>query len=204
MKRVLLIILPFFSIVNLCPAQQVINGISCVTPGVEYEYRFDTGQDSTVAIQACVTGGSISGSSENCVTAGGMTVIKISWNQSSDNGTIDITYPTGHLTKSIDVTPALMPGVVDTASKSQTVAAGALPADIVCSAAAGGGCSPDYSYQWEQSASTLDWTDIPTAQGQNLTFSGPITQLFYFRRKVTEKNSKSVAYTDFAAVFVNR
>lgn len=204
MKRVLLILLSFFAATIFCRAQQNIKGIGCVTPGVEYDYRFNTGQDSSVSIQVCVTGGQISGSSSNCITALRLKFIKITWNENISNGLIDVSFQNSHLTKNVNIIPVLSGGLIDSLSKGQLININDEPADIRCTQAIGGGCNTKYAYQWQQSTTTLDWKDMAGAQDKNLKFSAPLTALLYFRRKVMETNSGSVAYSDAAAVLVNR
>ncbi len=46
------------------------------------------------------------------------------------------------------------------------------------------GGTGSYSYQWQQSADGISWTDIVGANSQNYT-SGPLATSTYFRRKVT-------------------
>ncbi|GAC1443703.1 MAG: hypothetical protein NVSMB63_12700 [Sediminibacterium sp.] len=202
MKGTILIILSFFTILKLGHSQAAIYGISCVTPGVEYEYRFNAGWDSTVSVQVCVTGGVISGNNSNCKTAGGLSLVKISWNENNGNGSIQVNYPGGHLAKNVNITPELKGGQIDNTKKTQLIAYKSLPADIECSECKGGGCNPSYSYQWQQSADILNWKDIPGAQNKYLKVSSPLIQSLYYRRKVKENNSGSIAYSNEAVVFV--
>lgn len=190
---------------KLAYGQNTITGISCVTPVVEYEYSFNAGLDSSALVQVCVTGGIIAGNSTNCKTGGGLSSIKVIWNGNIETGTIKVSYPDGKsVSKNINITAELAAGEIDTAILTQYVSIKKLPADIESSPAKGGNCNPSYSYQWQQSTTTLDWKDISGALNKNLKFSSPLTELRYFRKKVIETNSGSIAYSNVAAVFVNK
>jgi hypothetical protein len=61
---------------------------------------------------------------------------------------------------------------------------------------------PSYSYQWQQSTDNVNFSDISGQTSLSLTFSAPLTITTYYRRKVTETVSGSVAYSNSATVTV--
>jgi gliding motility-associated-like protein len=80
----------------------------------------------------------------------------------------------------ITVSPALTAGTIGT---DQTLCAGTTPAALGSAAAAGGGTG-SYTYQWESSPNNATWTAIPGAT--NLTFApGAVAATTYYRRSVT-------------------
>jgi hypothetical protein len=48
----------------------------------------------------------------------------------------------------------------------------------------------------------ISWTDIPGATGASLVIDSSLTQSSFYRRKVTETNSRSIGYSDAASVLV--
>ena len=71
------------------------------------------------------------------------------------------------------------------------------------SAASGGSCTtPAYTYQWEKSTDNVNWSNEAGATGLNLSFSSPLTQTTYYRRKVTVTSTYSFCYSSTATVFV--
>ena len=201
--KISLVILLFFSCIQLASAQSSVNGIVCVTTGVEYEYTFNAGWDSTASIQVCVSGGIISANNSNCITASGITSVKITWNDKEDNGKIKVTYPKGSMAKNVYISPALNGGGIDSIRKTQIIDFQKTPKDLECSQSKGGNCNTNYSYQWQQSSDIVNWKDMVGQQNKSLKFSSGLTEPTYFRRKVIEKNSGSIAYSDVAVVFVN-
>jgi hypothetical protein len=202
MKRVLPITLFFISFFQTGYSQTTVMGIECVTPGVDYEYRFNAGWDSAVSIEVCVKGGVITGDGSKCKTGAGISSVTIRWDLDSKNGSIEISYPRGKMRKNVNISPELGGGQIDSTKKMQFIAFKKSPADLECSPAIGGGCNPTYNYQWQQSTNLLDWKDISGAQNKKLKFSSPLTEPLYFRRRVVEYNSGTIAYSDAVAVFV--
>jgi len=192
------------SCLGICShAQRSITGFECVTTNVDYEYRFNGGWDSTSSVEVCVTGGLIAASKTSCTNGMGITSVKITWDENSKAGFIKVTSPKGVMTKSVFITPPLTGGSIDTAKKIQYIDYQKIPATIVCSEARGGNCNPVYSYQWQQSDDILKWQDIKNQTGATLKLQTGLTEPIYFRRKVIEKTSGSIAFSDEAAVFIN-
>ena len=180
-----------------------INGFNCVTPGVPYQYIFTGDVDSSLSIQVCVTGGLIAADLTACKTAKGMTTVSVVWNDSATTGSIQVNYAGKTITRNVNITPLLYGGSISPDIKTQFVDSTNVPADIICAQSHGGGCSPGYSYQWQASKDFANWKDISGATGKNLKFANHIPRALYFRRKTTETNSGTIAYSDEAVVFVN-
>jgi hypothetical protein len=88
------------------------------------------------------------------------------------------------------------------AAKTQRIAYQATPSVINCSSSTGGACSPQYSYQWQQSVDQVTWSDLPGDTAQNLVLTQAVTQTLFVRRKVTDKKSNTMAFSDIALVDV--
>lgn len=95
--------------------------------------------------------------------------------------------------------PPLVGGCITSAD--QIILFGNLPATINATAASGGTCSPNYTYQWQSSTDNIYFYDIPGATSQNLSFSTPLAQTTWFQRRticgieVKYTNSSQVTMT---------
>ena len=188
-------------------AQVSITGPQCVMAGTVYQYTIKGNWDSSSTMQVCVSSGAITDSAgtNRCTATGGapLATVLVTWNDSaSEAGTISLTSTKGNATLSVNFAGPLLPGSIDSMSKIQNIATDSLPSAINCSADEGGSCSPSYSDQWQQSSDMVSWTDIAGAKGQNLSFSSSPVQTTFYRRKVTEIVSGTIAYSDEAVVNV--
>jgi hypothetical protein len=118
------------------------------------------------------------------------------------SGSLGLTSTQGDTTLTVQGTTPLSGGSIVGSLKTQSVQYNAMPGGINCSPASGGACSPNYTYQWQESVDNVNWTDIKGATGQNLGFTASKKQTVYCRRKVTEIVSGSIAYSDVAMVDV--
>lgn len=185
------------------PAQVSITGPACVTSDIMYLYTINGTFDSSSTMKVCVTGGIIDTSNASCAEGEWLPFVKIAWNNNITNGSILITSSSGNDSLDVGITLPLAGGTIDSASLVQLSDSTREPAAIHCSAPAGGGCSPSYVYQWQQSANNMAWDDIPNATGQYLSFSAPVLLTTYYRRKTKTTESDAVAYTQAAAVVIN-
>jgi len=185
-------------------AQQVtISGQTCVTGAVSYLYSFSGKYDTSTTVKICITGGNIEGIASNCIEGKWQSFVKVSWNDNNANGSITINTPNGNTTFNVNVTAALNPGKIESADLDQVIADSIhKPATIHCSVAQGGNCSPGFQYQWQQSNDKMGWTDINGATGQQLSFTIPVKQMWYYRRRVKETRSGTIGYSDIASVVV--
>ncbi|HVY76442.1 MAG TPA: hypothetical protein VG890_16545 [Puia sp.] len=197
LKSLLLTMVPF-----TCFSQVTITGPTCVTAGMVYQYNITGSWDSTSTMSVCVTGGSIADTS----IKGGCTpqsaplgAVQVIWNAGS--GSIALTSSKGNASINVQLADALQPGSLD--AGIQMIDSGAVPATIHCSLPSGGYCSPSYSYQWQRSYNAVAWEDISGKTGQNLDFSTGPDQSTYYRRKTTETESGSIAYSQPALVGLN-
>lgn len=186
--------------------QVKISGMQCVVPGVVYEYTFSGQWDSSATMQVCINNGFMQDSRRNVVCSPSgkvLSAILVLWNDSAaDTGSITITSSLGSTVMNVNFTQPLLPGSINSASKTQVIAYASVPAVIKCSRDTGGACSPVYSYQWQQSSNLVSWQDIPGAGTNTLKINSPLNRNTYYRRKVTETVSGSIAYSDVATVFV--
>jgi hypothetical protein len=184
--------------------QVSIKGPTCVVPGITYTYNIQGNWDSLSTMKVCLTGGVIADSTDTtmCTRTGApLNAITVIWNNVT-SGSLVLTSSIGDTTLNTAITTPLSGGAVDTTVKTQMIGNDSIPATINCTAASGGACSPSYLYQWQQSSDIVSWTDMPGATEQNLTIDSGLTKSVYYRRKVIESPSGSLAYSDVAAVFV--
>jgi len=85
--------------------------------------------------------------------------------------------------KAVSEHAPLNPGCIT--SGEQWVLIGTLPAPITATSATDGACSGNYQYQWQVSYDNINFTDIPGATGQNLSFTTTPAQTAWYQRKVT-------------------
>jgi hypothetical protein len=183
-------------------AQPQINGASCVIPTTDYDYLITGNADSVASITVCITGGIFANTQNTCKTITPHSMVRINWNDSATTAKIIITYSGTQKTKQILVTKPLSAGIIANQLKRQIIKYDAVAAFIPCSEAKHGSCSPNYSYQWQKSSNALSWTDITGANGQHLPPQGALKEPVFYRRKVTETVSGTVAYSTMATVFV--
>ena len=204
-QKSILSLLTFFStlIGLVCFGQITISGPSCVTSGSTYLYNIQATWDSSSVAQICVTGGILSDSSTDCVTGAEFSSIKISWSDDQPTGTINISFGGSNASLNVNICKALDGGLTDSDSNMQIVDTLTVPGPVACSSASGGNCSPSFNYQWQQSDDGTKWVDIEGANDVGLSISTPLKVTMFYRRKVTESNSGSIAYSDVASVIVN-
>ncbi|HEV2354291.1 MAG TPA: hypothetical protein VGR89_08610 [Puia sp.] len=100
------------------------------------------------------------------------------------------------------IVDTLSGGTIDSIGKSQAIPYDSVPSAITCPPATGGSCSPSYQYQWQESVDRVSWQDITGATSQNLAPAQSLQQGTFFRRKVTDSTSGTIAYSDIASVDV--
>jgi RHS repeat-associated protein len=82
--------------------------------------------------------------------------------------------------RSIIVNTGVTAGAILTSSFE--VADNSTPGLITASASENGNCANSYSYQWQRSSDNTNYTDI-LGTAQNYSFSNPLNQSYYYRRK---------------------
>lgn len=183
-------------------SQVTVTGPACVIPGATYQYLISGPWDSASTMQVCLTGGLVVGSNAAC-TGNGVPVasVLVTWT-ASGAGNVNLSSSKGNSTLAVTISSVLTGGAIPVAVKTQSIAFKGTPSVITCSASTGGSCSPVYQYQWQQSRDRLSWTDISGAQGLTLSLSQPLQEATFFRRRVTEEGSGTIAYSDIAFVGV--
>lgn len=202
MQKLLLL---FFSLLFMSSgySQVTITGPACVLPGIQYQYHIGGQLDSSTSVQVCVTGGVISGTSDTCITDTSLYQVLVTWNSDSiTNGVITVTVGSAVQTLTVVGAPALSGGAIDSALKVQFVDSAAITPAITCSPAIGGACNASFLYQWQQSPDNLAWSDIDSATNENLSFSVQTQNTMYYRRRVLESTTGTIAFSDVAVVFI--
>jgi RHS repeat-associated protein len=178
-------------------SQVSITGPACVQAGTSYQYTV-SGWTPNTSVTWCITGGVRTSFGTSCPISGVLPNIFVTW---STSGSISITTTNGNANKTVTVSATLSGGTLS--NTSQTITYNTTPSTINSSTGASGGyCSPSYTYQWQQSTDNVNFTDISGQTGLNLSFSSALTVTTYYRRKVTETSSSSVAYSNTATVTV--
>ncbi len=193
----------FLVLANVGMAQSLIKGPVCVTSGVYYQYNVSGPCNDVSNLQICITGGTLEDSTTSCYNGKPVSFIRVSWNDQNTNGNILITSPSGNASLDVNITKGLDPGSIDTTNRYQLVSSGKIPTSISCSLPTGGSCSSSYQYQWQQSYDLINWTDIAGTTNQNLSFTVAVSQITYYRRKVMEMTSGSIAFSNEATVDSN-
>lgn len=194
-----------FSVNAYCQPQ--INGPKCVVPGVIYQYKIagPTATSRLMNMRVCITGGSIVDENQNkidnCVQSSQpLSTVLVMWNDTL-YASVSVTTSSGNNSLSVNITSPLQAGLIDSSVKMQNLTDTlTMPSTILCSPASGGSCSPNYSYQWQQSNDLQEWTDIQGATGQNLLLTAAAKRSFYYRRKILETGSNTISYSDIAAI----
>jgi hypothetical protein len=187
-------------------SQPTITGPTCVFPGVVYQYTIKGSWKASSTMQVCITGGNFRSkdtSLKNCTPQAGapLSSLLIVWNNPG-TGSLSLSSAIGSGTLNVTIAALLQGGTMDSSSKKQVIGYDSLPSTILCSVDIGGSCSPVYIDQWQQSFDMLSWKDIQGATSQNLSVTAPLIQATFFRRKVIEKTSGTIGYSDVAFVDV--
>ncbi|MGC4038696.1 MAG: hypothetical protein QM764_22220 [Chitinophagaceae bacterium] len=179
-------------------SQLSIEGQTCVLSGTEYLYNLRGNIPD--GAQVCVNGGTITGVTSSCTSALGGGSIRVTW--TDKKGTISLKSGQGNASLDVVVTMPLDPGTISSV-KAELISFKASCSAISCGKPTGGGCSATYSFQWQRSLNNLNWEDIKGATGQNLGALSALTDTYFYRRRVTENNSQTVAYSDVTVVYVS-
>lgn len=151
-----------------------------------------------------ISGGYVTGQSGVTSKSGtvsgyaGDITINVTWNTASSAGSLYLSINLGSKTINITVVAPLNAGTI---SLSPPYINWGATATFTQTPASGGGTSPTYSYQWQKSTDAVSWTDISGATVVNYT-TDTLQTSRYFRRKVTETQSYTTAYTNTATVNV--
>jgi hypothetical protein len=183
-------------------AQVTLTGPTCVIAGTEYQYDINRDKSKTATMQFCITGGVIAGTDSTCKNGTAFNFIRVIWD-GTPQGKISFSSSRGNASFSVKKTTTLDGGKISGTVAFQSATADSIPASIKCSAASGGGCSPVYKYQWQQSADGINWANLNGAIAQNLPFLSFVTKSTYYRRKVVESVSGSESFSDVIVLVIN-
>lgn len=207
MKRMIgnnILLLIVFLVIDLTTVygQLTITGPTCVMPATTYDYVINNSGGDTSNIQACITGGFfISTYNTACQTINPTSKIRVTWTDTIA-GKLNIATSHGNASIDVSVTSVLEGGKIDSLVVKQILDVNSIPANLYCSQAKGGNCLPAYKYQWQDSKDNIKYSDIKGEETQNLLFSKEIKRTTYYRRKVTDTISNSIAYSVISALIV--
>jgi hypothetical protein len=185
-------------------AQIKIDGPTCVTTGILYQYNFTGKIDSTARMEICITGGSFENNAKECIRGKALSYVRIIWDGNSKRNFISVISSSGKVFLEAAITTALAGGKIDDVSLLQNVDAASLPANILCSSATGGTCSGSYTYQWQESLDNISWTDLADTNTQNFIFKTVVNKTTFYRRQSKIAKSDVFALSDIAVVVVGK
>jgi hypothetical protein len=183
-------------------AQPEIKGSSCVISSTLYDYLISGNPDSVAEISICIKGGVFVANDADCMTIKPQSSVKVIWDKEVKNASLTISSKFGKSSLDVGITGILDPGEIVATVKRQSVRYDSASAQIICSPAKGGSCSPKYVYQWQHSANALSWSDVNGAMQQNLPPQNGLKEAVFYRRKVTEITSGTVGYSSRAVAYV--
>lgn len=182
-------------------AQVKIKGPTCVIPGALYHYSIEGRWDSLTRITICITGGKLEDGEICTPRYNAISDVFVVWDDAGDKS-IQIQSTLIDTLLQITATQQLQGGVLDSASRVQEYDSTITSYQFNCSSPIGGDCVAAYEFQWQMSTNTHDWTDIQGATGSALSFSEKILVNTFFRRRLLEKNSNTITYSDMGILAV--
>lgn len=195
----------FFSLsiflTSIAFGQVSIKGATCVVTGLVYQYDITGEWKQNDKISICIEGGILTESNTTCIDKQSVSFIRVKWGENKTSGKITVNSQEGTADISVNIALSFNAGSIETPER-QTVTATKIPTSLSCTEARGGNCSPSFSYQWEQSFDRLHWVTLSGATARNLSFTVPLAQTTFFRRRVLESKSHTIGYTNQVAVFV--
>jgi hypothetical protein len=183
-------------------SQVRISGPECITPGIEYQYDLYSLTNKVDSINLCIDGGYLTADKKSCYNGKTINSIRITWNENIAKGQISVSTSRGNVSFRVRQTKPLQGGKIDSLSRMQALRLSGKPGIINCTSGRGGSCSPAYEYQWEQSGDNLHWTQIKGAIAQNLSFAAALAHTVFVRRRIIERSSDTIAYSDVAVIVV--
>lgn len=185
-----------------------ITGTASVQRGNSYSYSATYNGSGTYSYSGTyswtITGGYITGTANTTSKSGSTSgpllfvSLNVTWTTPSSSASLALTLTIGNATKTITVYAPLSTGTISPTSTNINYGANVV---FTGTAATGGATSPVYNYQWQKSMDAVNWTDISGATSLNYT-SDTLQTARYFRRKVTETTTSTIAYTSTATVNV--
>jgi hypothetical protein len=201
-NSLLLLLMAVFINTAQSVAQPSITGPACVLAGVTYSYEVKMDYSDVSNASFCITGGAFANESNSCITGKAISRIDIIW-QSGKQGRLTLTARDGTANLNVTITAPLDGGTVSITTP-QTARLGSIPTTVFsCSAARGGGCNPVYEYQWQTSQDMLTWQDLSGATGSSLKFTKKLDGSAFYRRRVLEKTSNTIAYSTVLTLFTD-
>jgi hypothetical protein len=198
-KQLLVLLSVFLSSVVL--GQVSISGAKCAMTALIYQYDIKGEWKEGDHINICVDGGVLAETNTTCVEKQAVSFVRVQWREGVTTGKITVRSQAGAADISVTIAPPLNSGFIQTADK-QLLSPDKIPVSLSCYQASGGNCSPSFWYQWEESPDKLHWKEITGANGADLSFAAPLKQTTFFRRKVFERTSQTIGYTNELTVFV--
>ncbi|MFT3703005.1 MAG: hypothetical protein QM802_11580 [Agriterribacter sp.] len=182
-------------------AQVYISGPECIVPGITYQYNLHyNGKDSS-STKVCITGGALIGGIRCTPDSVIPTSVYVIWNDTSGQR-IELQTMSGNSSLVVQTMEALSGGLLTDSSKLQAYDSTVTGYSFSCSAASGGACAPNYSYQWQSSEDGFKWTDLANGNTKDLFFSGKPEKDNYFRRVTVETQSNTISYSDVGVLTV--
>lgn len=181
-------------------AQLEISGPVCVHPGIVYDYRLLNNANTADLINVCVRNGKIQDNPSDCISVKQGGSLKIIW-AVGKAGSISLKNDAGKPALIVNISNQLDPGTIPDSLSKQIRKALSRKSKIICHPASGGGCSPIYTYQWEYSLDAFMWVSLRGATDKDLPEQFIMDKPIFYRRKVVEGESGTIAYSNISTVF---
>jgi RHS repeat-associated protein len=155
---------------------------NCVIAGNTYPYLLSGYSGGTD--KWCVTGGTINGPTNTCLTNPGSASINVTWNTGVSTGTISYYKPSTASTPIATYSVTIANQYISTSPNDYIypfIPSG-LPISFTFTGTEMNVCGSQMYYQWQQSNNNTTYTDIPGATGSNYTVTGTFTQTVWYRR----------------------
>lgn len=194
-KNLLLLSIAFTAFGNSIKAQVSVSGPQCIIQGITYQYTINGNWNNSSTVKVCLTGGRLLSGEKCSPDSMKATSVFVVWSDTSYRK-LDVTSSSGNTSIIVLATTDLKGGGINESDRVKVYDSTVNSYTFHCQVASGGSCTPVYSYQWQKSEDALNWTNISSATGKDLHFSGSIIVNTFFRRVTMETNSNTVAYSD--------
>ena len=188
-------------VINQLSAQIRINGPRCIIPGITYQYDIKNSREDSTDISITIKGGTITSGIRASTDRVKVSSVFVVWKDTAYHQ-VDIQSKKGKASLLVNQTAVLTGGKLQEGDNVQQYDARITRYTFHCSLPTGGSCTPNYVYQWQQSADGLKWADIANAKEKDFVFSGKPESGMYFRRIASETQSNNISYSDVASLIV--
>jgi RHS repeat-associated protein len=183
-------LLLFITIIN-AKAQYAVNGPSCVVPDFNYGGYQASGGSTGTGDKWCVTGGTINGTGNTCITntTNGGSTISVKWNPGITTGYVSYYQSSNNSSPSATMTVTIVNNTISTIIGPYLYVPLNKSTIFTLTGSDGSNvCSSIYAYYWQRSTDGFNYTNIDFANGKDYLNAEVFTQPVYFRRQFILNN----------------